>query len=368
MRCPAAFAANGEQSAPATLGYFVRIEPDGTTVIGARGCEIGQGVKTSLPMLIAEELDADWSRVRVEQMPYGLVREQRSPGCGGQIRTAGRRRQHERERRLGGSPPGGRSRPRDAGAGRSRRDGRPTPRLLTTRNGARAASGRPAARLRRDRRSSGAACAAYGRRRAQEAARITASSAARRAPSMRRRSSRAAPATVSTRLCPGRWWRSWSDARISRAGSLPTTPALPGRFRAYATYSCCRGPSRATRSARISPRGCGDRRRHLVGAQGAPGAQGRMDTWTVRRGILGVARCAVHDAPRRAGPPRARRRRLRPRACRGRAGRSRRGTACPTCRIVRSSRRTPARTSRRTRSPSSRRCRAPAARRGSRTS
>ncbi|MCQ4166884.1 xanthine dehydrogenase family protein molybdopterin-binding subunit [Tahibacter harae] len=54
-----------------SLGAFVRIERNNRIVIGARGCEIGQGVITSLPMLVAEELDADWTRVRVEQLPYG---------------------------------------------------------------------------------------------------------------------------------------------------------------------------------------------------------------------------------------------------------------------------------------------------------
>ena len=61
------------QRGPADLGVFVRIEPDGRIVVGARGCEIGQGVKTSLPMLIAEELDVAWSQIQVEQLPYVIV-------------------------------------------------------------------------------------------------------------------------------------------------------------------------------------------------------------------------------------------------------------------------------------------------------
>ena len=46
---------------------FVRITPDGRIVLFSKGPEIGQGIKTAFPMIIAEELDADWSHVTVHQ-------------------------------------------------------------------------------------------------------------------------------------------------------------------------------------------------------------------------------------------------------------------------------------------------------------
>jgi isoquinoline 1-oxidoreductase beta subunit len=46
---------------------FVAIAPDGVVTIVAHRSEMGTGVRTSLPLIVAEEMEADWSRVKVQQ-------------------------------------------------------------------------------------------------------------------------------------------------------------------------------------------------------------------------------------------------------------------------------------------------------------
>jgi isoquinoline 1-oxidoreductase subunit beta len=54
------------------LGAYLRIDVDGRVVIGARDPDNGEGTLTSLPRIIADEMDADWNRVVVEPLGLGV--------------------------------------------------------------------------------------------------------------------------------------------------------------------------------------------------------------------------------------------------------------------------------------------------------
>src|ERR1043165_7577263 len=79
------------------INAFIRIAPDNTITIYSKAPEIGQGIKTSLALVIAEEMDADWNHVVVEQADVnpklydyqGTGGSTTIPRAWNQLRTAG---------------------------------------------------------------------------------------------------------------------------------------------------------------------------------------------------------------------------------------------------------------------------------------
>src|SRR2546426_8572916 len=71
-----AFAQEGRQAPPPKVyppDAFVHIRPDGKILITVNRLEFGQGVQTSLPMVLADEMDADWTQVIAELAPAADV-------------------------------------------------------------------------------------------------------------------------------------------------------------------------------------------------------------------------------------------------------------------------------------------------------
>jgi len=84
------------RSAEATLAdnvfapnAFLKIDANGIVTLMSPNPEVGQGIKTSMPMLVAEELEADWTKVVVEQTPLNTTLYTRQvAGGSGSIRSS----------------------------------------------------------------------------------------------------------------------------------------------------------------------------------------------------------------------------------------------------------------------------------------
>ena len=70
-----AAASDGMAKAPLQPGVYLAIDTDGTAYIIAHRSEMGSGSRTALPRIVADELDADWSRVKLVQAIGDLAKQ-----------------------------------------------------------------------------------------------------------------------------------------------------------------------------------------------------------------------------------------------------------------------------------------------------
>src|SRR5246127_1070927 len=66
---------------------YLRITPDNQVTIVVARSEMGQGVRTSLPMILAEELEADWKQIQIEQAGASTLFGDQTTGGSASVRT-----------------------------------------------------------------------------------------------------------------------------------------------------------------------------------------------------------------------------------------------------------------------------------------
>ena len=76
-----------KEKASHDLGTFVQVDTDGIVTIWVSKSDMGQGVRTSLPMIVADEMDADWNKVRIRQADWAQKYGPMGTGGSGSIRS-----------------------------------------------------------------------------------------------------------------------------------------------------------------------------------------------------------------------------------------------------------------------------------------
>ncbi|HKS24199.1 MAG TPA: xanthine dehydrogenase family protein molybdopterin-binding subunit [Thermoanaerobaculia bacterium] len=79
--------ARAAEGAPFPLGTFVEVGTDGIVTIYVSKSDMGQGVRTTLPMIVAEEMDADWKHVRIRQADLDKKYGRMGTGGSSSVRT-----------------------------------------------------------------------------------------------------------------------------------------------------------------------------------------------------------------------------------------------------------------------------------------
>src|SRR5438105_11248718 len=75
------------QKASFSPNAFLRITPENKVIIVVARSEMGQGVRTALPMILAEELEADWKQIEVEQAGASTLYGDQGTGGSASVRT-----------------------------------------------------------------------------------------------------------------------------------------------------------------------------------------------------------------------------------------------------------------------------------------